>query len=432
MKIAVIGGGSTYTPELVNGFIERVSQLPLTELWLMDIDHDKLEVVGGFARRMAQARGAPFRIELTGNQQAAVADSSYVITQLRVGKMQARREDEYLGKRHGLIGQETTGVGGMAKALRTIPVILDIARDVLELAEPGALLINFTNPAGLITQALHQYAPDLISVGVCNVPITTKMDILERLEQGIHGKINPQRAQLNSLGLNHLSWHRGFCLDGEDVWQQVMDYFISELKRDPEPLWDIPTIEALGMIPNYYLQYYYYTERMLKHQERWPPSRAEQVMEVESELMRQYANPSLTEAPPDLTKRGGAYYSTAAAQLINAHYNNLDEIHIVNLPNRGAVAEWSADWVLEMPVRVNRSGFLPLPTEPLPPVCYGLLAQVKAFELLTVEAAVNGDWKSAYQALLAHPLGPQADKIQVVLDDMLTVNRPYLPRFWGD
>lgn len=432
MKITVIGGGSTYTPELVNGFLERVNQLPLSELWLMDTDPDRLGVVGGFVRRMAQAKGAPFRIELSGDQQAAVGGASYIITQLRVGKMQARREDEYLGKRHGLIGQETTGVGGMAKALRTIPVILDIARDVLELAEPDAVLLNFTNPAGLITQALRQYVPNLVSVGVCNVPINAKMAILERLEQASHQRIDPQRAQLDSLGLNHLSWHRGFRLDGEDVWQQVMDAFISEVERGTEPPWDIHTIEALGMIPNYYLQYYYYTERMLARQEQWPPSRAEQVMEVEAELLRQYANPSLTEPPPDLTKRGGAYYSTVATQLINAHYNDLGEIHIVNVPNQGAVAEWSADWVLEMPVRVNRRGFHPLPSEPLPPVCFGLLAQVKVFELLTIEAAIHGDRKSAYQALLAHPLGPQADRIQAVLDDLLKVNHPYLPNFWMD
>jgi 6-phospho-beta-glucosidase len=432
MKVAVIGGGSTYTPELVNGFLERVNQLPLEELWLMDIDSSRLAVVGEFARRMVQAGGAPFRVELTSDQREAVANSSYVVTQLRVGQMQARREDEYLGKRHGLIGQETTGIGGMAKALRTIPVILNIASDMDELAQPGALLVNFTNPAGLVTQALHDYSPAITSVGVCNVPYTAKMDILDRLERLTNKKLDPQRAELITLGLNHLSWHRGFTLDGQDIWGLVMGGFISSLESETDPPWDTHTLEALWMLPNYYLQYYYYTDRMLAHQEHWPPSRAEEVLKVEEELLRQYAALDLEELPAELMKRGGAYYSTVATQLINAHYNDLDETHIVNVPNNGAVAEWPASWVLELPARVSRNHIHPLPAQPLPPVCFGLVAQVKAYELLTIEAAVHGDCKSAYHALLAHPLGPKADKVQNVLDDMLATHRDYLPNFWVD
>ncbi len=220
MKVTVIGGGSTYTPELVNGFLARVEQFPLDELCLMDIDESRLAVVGGFARRMVAARGNPFRVVLSTDQRTAVSNATYVTTQLRVGQMAARREDEYLGLRHGLIGQETTGVGGMAKALRTIPVILRIARDMSEVAQPGGLLVNFTNPAGLVTQALSQYAPQTPSVGVCNVPITTKMTILEQLALGRN--IRPEQAELKTLGLNHLSWHRGFTIEGEDVWPQVI------------------------------------------------------------------------------------------------------------------------------------------------------------------------------------------------------------------
>src|SRR3990170_7379341 len=182
MKVAVIGGGSTYTPELVNGFLARLESFPLKELWLMDIDAGRLKIVGGFAQRMAEHKGAPFKVVLTGDQREAVTGASYVTTQLRVGQMEARRRDEYLGKRHGLIGQETTGVGGMAKALRTIPVILKIAGDMRELSPKGSMLVNFTNPAGLVTQALSQYAADVPAVGVCNVPITAKMHILESLE----------------------------------------------------------------------------------------------------------------------------------------------------------------------------------------------------------------------------------------------------------
>jgi 6-phospho-beta-glucosidase len=429
VKIAVIGGGSTYTPELMKGFLERTDVLPVKELWLMDIDPERLEIVGGFARRMAAARHSPFQVVLTRDRRAALRDASYVLTQFRVGQMEARRADEYLGKRHGLIGQETTGVGGMAKALRTIPVILDLARDIRELA-PGALLANFTNPSGLITQALAQYAPDIRAVGVCNVAITTKVKLLRRLENEL-GPIPPERAQLNTLGLNHLSWHRGFTVDGEEVWPRIIEGYLAELRTQTEPEWDVRTIESLRMIPNYYLQFYYYTAHKLALQAKWPPSRAEEVMAIEKQLLADYADPALQDAPAGLMQRGGAYYSTVATQLINAHFNNLGEYHIVNVPHRGAVAGWPGDWVLEMGCRVDRSGIHPLPAEPLPPACFGLVAQVKSFELLTVEAAVHGDREAAYQALLAHPLGPSADKVQAVLEDLLETNRAFLPQFWG-
>jgi 6-phospho-beta-glucosidase len=429
MKVAVIGGGSSYTPELINGFLEHVGSFPLTELWLMDIAPERLDVVGGFARRIVQAKGAPFAVHMTTDQREAVRGARYAITQLRVGGMQARRKDEYLGQRHDLIGQETTGVGGMAKALRTIPVILNLARDMRELA-PDALLVNFTNPSGLVTEALNRYAPDVPAVGVCNSPITTKMGILQGLERHQGARIAPERAELKTLGLNHLSWHRGFILDGEDIWPQILEGYLEELRAAPDPEWDPHTIEALGLLPNYYLQYYYHTERKLAAQQQWPPSRAEEVMEIEASLLQQYAEPDRTEPPENLMQRGGAYYSTIATQILNAHYNDLGETHVVNVRHGGAVPSWPEDWVLEMGCRVDGAGIHPLPAEPLPPVCFGLLAHVKAYELLTVEAAVHGDRDAAYQALLAHPLGPSADRVQAVLDDMLETHRTHLPQFW--
>src|SRR5829696_7624769 len=386
LKVAVIGGGSTYTPELVNGFLARVDQFPLDELWLMDIDEERLKVVGGFAQRMVEAKGSPFKVVLTTNQRNAVQDASYVTTQLRVGQMEARRKDEYLGLRHGLIGQETTGVGGMAKAMRTIPVILKIASDMRELSAEGAVLGNFTNPAGLVTQALSKYAADNPAVGVCNVPITTKMHIIEGLEKATGKHIDPNHTELKTLGLNHLSWHRGFTIDGEDVWPQVIQGFIADLKKEEHPEWDPRTIEVLRMMPNYYLQYFYHTDKKLKSQEAWPPSRAEEVIEVEKDLLREYADPDLK--------------------------------------------EWPAEWVLEIPSIVKKSGITPIPTEPLPLSQFGLIAAVKAYEMLTVEAAVHGDREAAYQALLAHPIGPKADKVQEVLDDLLETHKEHLPQFW--
>ena len=433
MKITVIGGGSTYTPELVNGFLARHDTLPVDELWLMDINAERLDVVGGFARRMVEAKGAPFKVVLSTNQREAVSGAAYVTTQLRVGMMPARVADEYLGRRHGLIGQETTGVGGMAKALRTVPVVLNIAKDVRELA-PGALLVNFTNPSGLVTEALQRFAPDVPSVGVCNSAITTKMGMMQRIMEGLKEalgeEIAPERAEIKTLGLNHLTWYHGLTIDGEDMWPKVIELTLKELRADPDPEWDPRTIETLGMIPNGYLGYFYYTDKRVARQEKWPPSRGEQVMQIEKDLLRQYADPALKEPPADLMKRGGAYYSTVATQLLNAHYNDLGEVHVANVRNQGAVPSWPADWVLELPCKVDRAGVHPLPIAALSPVCAGLISQVKAYEQLTAEAAMTGSRKLAYEALLVHPLGPSADKVQEVLDDLLETHKTYLPLFW--
>ena len=429
MKVAVIGGGSSYTPELINGFLERIETFPLTDLWLMDVLQERLDIVGQFAQRMVEAKGAPFTVHLTTNQQEAVTGADYVTTQLRVGWMQARREDEYLGLRHGLVGQETTGVGGMAKALRTIPVILQLAQDVEKYAKPGALLVNFTNPAGLVTEALNRYAPNVPSVGVCNVPFNARISILEKLKEGNNLDIHVEQTDLDTLGLNHLSWHRGFSVDGEDVWPRIIEKYVGELKEADDPEWAPALIDSLQMIPNYYLQYFYATNKKIAAQQAWPPSRAEEVMKIEDELLAQYGEADRNEPPEGLMQRGGAYYSTVATQLLNAHFNDLQETHVVNVCHRGAVAGWPDDWVLELPCVVGKNGVTPIATTPLPPACFGLLTAVKQYELLTVEAAVHGNKNAAYQALLAHPLGPTADSVAVVLEDMLKTNKDYLPQF---
>ncbi len=431
MKIAVIGGGSTYTPELIKGFLDLGPNFPLSELWLMDIDAGRLQVVSGIAQRMVQAAGGQFKVHLATERRPALEGAAYVITQLRVGMMAARREDEYLGRRHGLIGQETTGVGGMAKALRTIPVILEIAHE-MEQGAPGALLVNFTNPSGLVTQALAGHAPRTPTVGVCNAPYHAQMDLLALLEGELGQSIDPGRTALDTIGLNHLTWHRGFTLDGEQMWPSVLRLYLEQQRNSPSPVLDPRLVEALGMIPNYYLGFYYESRLRLAEQHEWPPSRAETVMQIEEDLLHKYADPQLSQPPEGLMKRGGAFYSTVATRLIHAHLHDLGETHVVNVPHAGAVPGWPPDWVLELPCRVDRQGFHPLPARPLPPACFGLLAQVKSYELLTVQAAVTGDRDAAYQALLAHPLGPDASQIQVVLDDLLQTHRRYLPQFWPE
>ena len=427
MKVAVIGGGSSYTPELINGFLERVNTLPVTELWLMDTSHERLDIVGGFAQRMVAAKGEPFAVRLSTNQLEAIEGASYVLTQLRVGGMASRRDDEYLGHRHGLIGQETTGVGGMAKALRTIPVLLSIASDI-KAAAPGALLFSFTNPAGLVAQAVSMYEPDVPIIGVCNGPFWGKMEIVDNLNRLTGSQIDANDALMDVLGLNHLSWFRDLTVNGESVWDAVIDAYVT---HQPDSRWDVDTIRELRMIPNGYFEYFYYTDRKMAAQADWPPSRAERVMELEATLLAQYAEPDRTEPPEGLMQRGGAYYSTVATQLLNAHHNDLNEVHVVNVPNQGAVSEYPSEWVLEMPCMVNRTGIRPLSRPPLPIVSYGLMSAVKTYEMLTVKAACEGDRTAAYQALLVHPLGPQADRTRAVLDDMLATNKRYLPQFFG-
>ncbi|MAT40887.1 MAG: 6-phospho-beta-glucosidase [Anaerolineaceae bacterium] len=429
LKVTIIGGGSTYTPEIIQGFLSRVDELPVDEIWLMDIDESRLQIVGGLIQRMVAAAGNPFTIHLTLDRKEAIQNANYIITQFRVGQMEARRKDEYLGKDYGLVGQETTGVGGMAKALRTIPVMLDIANEIRTLA-PDALLLNFTNPSGLITEALNRYARDISVVGVCNSAYTTKMNILEKLTKHTGEIIHPDQAQLLGLGLNHLSWYYGFEVNGEDRWDDVFGIYLQELRESETPMFTPGFIRKLGMMPNYYLEYYYETERKLEEQEKWPPSRAEQVMEIEKELLAAYREPDRTQPPESLMQRGGSYYSTVATQLINAHYNDLDEIHICNVRHNGVVRGWEKSWVLELPCRVNATGIHPIPTEPLPLYNYVLLEQVKNYELMTIEAAVHGDVRSLHLALAAHPLGPPEDQSADLIEDLLRINRSYLPQFF--
>ena len=428
MKISVIGAGSTYTPELLQGLLDRKDLIPLTELWLMDIDEEKLNIVGNFVKRIAKKQGSAVKIILTMDRREAVYGSSYIITQLRVGRLEARRGDEYLGARHGLVGQETTGVGGMAKGLRTIPVILDIAKDIRELA-PEALLINFTNPSGMVKEALTRYAPDIQSIGLCNSAMNAKMTFKKLLEKKFGCGFDPQDVFLDTLGINHLSWHRGIIIKGKNYWNDVMDEYIQTSEAEGNSTFDPELLRRLGMIPSYYLEYYYTTKKILEKQKKWPPSRAEEVMSIEKTLLEKYADPKSDEVPPELLKRGGAYYSTAAAQMIASHCCNLGEIHVANVRNGDAVPDYPADWVLEIPCRIDKNGVNPLKSAPLPNICFGLMAHVKSYELLTVEAAVHGDRNAAWKALLAHPLGPDASEIDEVLEDMLETNKRWLPQF---
>ncbi len=423
MKLCVIGAGSSYTPELIEGVIRNQNVLPISTIALMDINADRLRIVAGLSRRMVQAAGADIKIEETLERVPAIEGSHFVVSQIRVGGMAARILDETIPPRFGVIGQETTGPGGFAKALRTIPVVLDIAHEIESLA-PEAFLINFTNPAGLITEALQRHA-GVKSIGLCNLPIGMEMRIAEELN------VERNRIHLDWVGLNHLNWTRGAYLDGEDIWQQVYASAL-EMACEQEPDgWNFSPdlLETLGMIPCGYLNYYYNHDLMLEKQRNAPQSRGEQVLALESELMCMYQDPNLSEKPKLLEERGGAYYSTAAISLIAAIVNDSREIHIVNTRNRGAIPDLPADVVVEVPCLITASGSETQQCAPLPAEIRGLVQAVKAYEELTVEAAVSGERRAALQALMSHPLVPSFEIAKRLLDALLDAHRKYLPRF---
>lgn len=428
LKIAVIGGGSTYTSELIEGCLHARDEVPVGEIWLMDINPTRLEILGAFAQRMVNTAGASIQISTTADRQAAIAGADFVISQFRVGGMESRNQDIRLGLRHNTIGQETTGVGGFAKALRTIPVALDVCRDMRALA-PSAWLINFTNPSGLVSEAIMKYGGVKV-IGLCNVPITMKMMIARAM------RWDAARVRLDYVGLNHLGWVRHVYLDGEDRMDQVLgkiDFFLRLpiVSRLAGKYFDRELIQALRMLPSPYLRYYYNTAQVLEEERRAKKNRAEVVMELEQRLLERYKDPRLKRKPRELGQRGGAYYSTAAVQLISALHNDAGDEQIVNVRNGDCIADLPPDAVVEVPCVIHKDGARPLPVGHVEPVIRGLMQAVKTYEQLAVEAAVHGDRRMAFQALLAHPLIRQADLAKALLEDLLVVNHQFLPQFYS-
>ncbi len=422
LKVGVIGGGSSYTPELIEGFIKRRDELPVHRIVLMDIDQERLDIVGGLARRMVERAGVETEIVLTTERRAALEGAHFVVTQLRVGGLKGRARDEKIPLEFGIIGQETTGPGGFAMALRTIPVMLDLAHQ-METFSPDGWLVNFTNPSGLIAEALNNHS-QVRAIGLCNAPITLRNRIAALF--GVDG----ERIRLDYFGLNHLSWIRRVFLDGQDVTGELLARIISGEAADlPGYAFNKRLLQALGMMPGGYLQYYYHTDKVLEKMQAADKTRAEVVMGIEQELLELYRDPNLEEKPKVLEQRGGAWYSDAACALISAIANDKNEVHIVNVPNRGALKGLPDEAVVEVPALVNRSGAHPLVIGEMPPAVRGLVQAVKAYEELTVAAAVTGSRQAALLALVAHPLVPTADVAERLLDRILEANQAYLPQF---
>jgi 6-phospho-beta-glucosidase len=419
VKVAVIGGGSTYTPELVEGFGLRRDVLGVEELVLHDIDQDRLDVVGGLAGRILNKLDFPGRLILTRDREQAVEGADFVLVQLRVGGLRARLQDETIPPRFGCVGQETTGPGGFAKALRTVPVVLEIAEDTARLGAEGAWLLDFTNPAGLVTQGLIDHGHR--AIGLCNIPIGFQRDLARQLG------VEPAQVQLEHVGLNHLSWERRVLVDGVDRLPELIDGFADQLGEDVDLPGDL--VRLLRAIPSYYLRYFYLTDEILEKQRSERP-RADEVMEIERGLLEMYSDPSLDVKPKLLEQRGGAFYSEAAAMLVESLHTDRGDVQVVNVRNDGAIPNMADDAVVEVACRIDASGAMPLPVEPLAPEMLGLVEQVKAYERLTVAAAVSGDRDLALKALMANPLTSQYRVAKPLLEALLEANREHLPRFF--
>ena len=418
VKIAVVGGGSTYTPELIEGLAARPDRLPIDELVLLDIDPERLEVVGGLAERMLRKLEWPGRLVLTGDRSQAIDGADFVLLQLRVGGQAARLVDETLPLQFGTLGQETTGAGGFAKALRTVPVVLDIAAETARRAAPGAWIVDFTNPVGIVTQALLDNGHR--AIGLCNVAIG-----LQRQFARLFG-VRPEQVELEHVGLNHLSWERAIRIEGVDRLPELLAEGAGQLAEETGMPADL--ILALGAIPSYYLRYYYFRDEVVAKQQDGH-SRAAEVMDIENQLLEMYRDPSLAEKPALLENRGGAYYSVAAAQLIASLHDGAGDVQVVDVRNGGALPDLSDSVVVEIPARIDREGAHPLPVAPLAPEMHGLVEQVKAFEMLTIEAAMSGDRRTALRALLANPLIGRWELAGTLLDALLEANTAHLPRF---
>lgn len=432
VKIVTIGGGSSYTPELIEGFIKRIKELPVKEIWLVDIEEgkEKLEIVGKLAQRMVKAAGIDCKVHLTLDRRKALKNADFVTTQFRVGLLDARIKDERIPFENGLLGQETNGAGGIFKAFRTIPVMLDIVKDMKELA-PDAWLINFTNPAGMVTEAVLKYGNFDKVVGLCNVPVNLMMDCAKIYEKSKDDFI------FQFAGLNHFVWYNVYDKKGNDLtydlWERLQDKEDIGVKNIVNFNFDYDQIKNLGMLPCPYHRYYYLQDTMLQQSlkdYKEKGTRGQIVKKVEEELFELYKNAELHEKPKQLEQRGGAYYSDAACEIINGIYNNKGTIMVVNTKNKGAIADLPYDAAVEISSYITGAGPKPLDFGRFPNAGQrGWIQVMKAMEELTIEAAVTGDYATALQAFTTNPLIPGTEIARKVLNELLDAHEKYLPQF---
>ncbi len=418
MKIAVVGGGSTYTPELVSGLSRERDRIDVHNLVLHDIDEERREVVGGLAARMLERQGYDGALSVTDDLDRALDGADFVLIQIRVGGQEARLSDETVPLACGCIGQETTGAGGLGKALRTVPVVLGIAERVRERAADGAWIVDFTNPVGIVTRSLLDHGHR--AVGLCNVAITTQRKVAQLLD------VEPQRVLIDQVGLNHLSWVRFVRVDGEDVLPDLLAMHGDELAQGVGLRRGL--LEKLGVLPSYYLHYFYAHDAVLAEQLDGVP-RAATVAEIERGLLELYRDPNLVEKPALLEQRGGAFYSEAAIGLVGSLATRDGAVHVVDIRNDGTIAGMASDDVVEVPAHIDGDGATPLPQSPVAPELLGLMQHVAAYERLAAQAAVTGDRALVHKALLTHPLVAQDTVSMELVERLLEAGAQHLPQF---
>jgi 6-phospho-beta-glucosidase len=418
MKIAVVGGGSTYTPELVSGLSRERDRIDVRDLVLHDIDEHRREVVGGLAARMLERQGYGGALTVTDDLDRALEGADFVLIQIRVGGQEARLSDETVPLACGCIGQETTGAGGLGKALRTVPVVLEIAHRVRELAADAAWIVDFTNPVGIVTRSLLDHGHR--AVGLCNVAITTQRMIARLLG------VEPERVAVDQVGLNHLSWVRFVRVDGEDVLPDLLASHGDELAQEVGLRRGL--LDELGVLPSYYLHYFYEHDAVLAEQLDGVP-RAVTVAEIERGLLELYRDPNLVEKPALLEQRGGAFYSEAAIGLVGSLATGDGDVHVVDVRNDGTIAGMAPDDVVEVPSRIDRRGATPLPQPDVAPELLGLMQHVAAYERLAAQAAVSGDRAVVHKALLTHPLVAQDAVSADLVERLLEAGAHHLPQF---
>ncbi|MBD7911030.1 MULTISPECIES: 6-phospho-beta-glucosidase [Clostridium] len=431
IKIVTIGGGSSYTPELMEGFIKRYDELPISEIWLVDIEDgkEKLEIVGKLAQRMWDATPYNVKVFTTLNRKEALRGADFVTTQFRVGLLDARIKDERIPALHGMLGQETNGAGGMFKAFRTIPVIKDIVEDMEELC-PDAWLINFTNPSGIITEAVIKHFGWKKCIGLCNVPVVSMMS-----EPKIVGK---DLSQLNYrfAGLNHFHWHKVFDEDGKEITDKLIEHINEKEGGTPVNIFQaefsLELLHSVNLLPCGYHRYYYSEKEMLEHSIedfKKGGTRAEQMKEVEAALFEVYRNPDLNKKPEELQKRGGAYYSDAACECISAIYNNKRIHMVVSTENNGAIPCLDSDSIVEVSSLISANGAEPIAWGEMGSFEKGQLQVMKAMEECTISAALSGDYGMALQAFTINPLVQKGSEAIGVLNELLVAHEKYLPQF---
>lgn len=434
LKIVTIGGGSSYTPELVEGFINRYNSLPVSELWLVDIEEgrEKLEIVGALAQRMVQKAKLPMKIILSYDRREALKDADFVTTQMRVGRLQARILDERIPLQHGMIGQETNGAGGMFKAFRTIPVILDIVKDMQELC-PNAWLINFTNPAGIITEAILRYTNFEKAIGLCNVPVNMVSGFANMLN------VKEENVTMEIQGVNHFIFATNVFVNGKSCFDKLLHLYAHLKEEDTIQMKNFVSlpyspsfIKGLQAIPCPYHNYYFFTKEQLEEelqQLNTGTVRGEVVSETEKELFALYSKKELDKKPEQLAKRGGAKYSDAACNLIHSIYNNTGDIQYVDVKNNGAILDLSAESAVEVACRITSDGPQPIVTGNLKLPISGYIHMIKTFERMVVEAAVEGSREKAVAALNLNPLCLSDSLANIVVDELLKAHKQYLPQF---